>query len=110
MGKVRVLALLVDAKGPLTRVKIASRLGSSGTYVGKSVGYSDPAKRASFEQTKDGGGTPGNPCPSLLTLDYVREYELEVPEDGISETVVEITPAGRKAFKALGKLDLPPLS
>lgn len=109
LGKKRVLQVLAAARGPLTRAKIQSKLGVSSTYVAKSVGLSDPEKREAFEQTKDAGGKPGEPCPSLLTLGYVREFELVILEDGINELTVEITQEGRKAFEALGGASLPPL-
>lgn len=106
--QIRVLQVLTKSKGPLSRSAISVKCGNKTTVVvGRAVGYSDPARRATFEQTKDGGGSPGSPCPSLLTLGYVKERELDV--EGVSETVLELTPKGAKAFQALGKVVLPPL-
>lgn len=108
LPQIRVLHVLSKAKGPLSRTAISEKCGNKTTVVvGRAVGYSDPAKRKAFEQTKDGGGEPGNPCPSLLTLGYVTEKELDV--DGAKETVIELTAKGRKAFQQLGKVSLPAL-
>ena len=99
--QIRVMQVLARAKGPLTRAKISDRIGyQTGVVAGRAIGYSDPDKRAAFEQTKDGGGSPGNPCPSLLTLGYVREHALDI--DGLVETGVELTPKGRQAYHDLG--------
>lgn len=103
LPQVRVLQVLSQAKGPLTRGKISDRCGNkTQVVVGRAIGYSDPEKRVAFEQTSDGGFTA-----SLLTLGYVREIPLDI--DGIEETAIAMTDAGRRAFKALGKLSLPPL-
>ena len=108
LPQVRVLQVLAAAKGPLTRSKVSSRCGNkTDVVVGRAVGYSDPTKRSAFEQTKDGGGEPGKPCPSLLTLGYVTEVEVDL--DGVSETGLLITDKGRRALKALGELQLPPV-
>ena len=109
LPQVRVLQVLASvARGTLTRTKISERCGNkTNVVVGRAIGYSDPEKRTAFEQTKDGGGRPGKPCPSLLTLGYVREVEVDV--DGVTETGVVITPSGRKALEALGQVDLPPM-
>lgn len=105
LPQVRVLQCLAKAKGPLTRVKITERIGNkTGVVTGRAIGYSDPEKRKAFEQSKDGGFRP-----SLLSLGYVKEYELKIPEDGINETVVELTKSGKAAFAKLGRLKLPPL-
>lgn len=104
--QMRVLQVLFQARGPLSRVEISKRCGNKTTVVvGRAIGYSDPDKRTVFEQTTDGGGSPGNPCPSLLTLGYVTEAELDV--DGVKETAVSLTPTGRVAASRLPKL--PPL-
>jgi hypothetical protein len=101
-AKIRLLQLLAGSRGPLTRAKIMDRFKASSTYVAKLVGYSDLDKRAAFERSRDGGATPDRPfSPSLLTLGFVHEYTLQVPEDGINELVVEITQAGREALKVL---------
>lgn len=106
--QIRVMQVLAAVAGALSRGEISKRCGNkTSVVVGRAIGYSDAEKRASFEQTPDGGGSPGNPCPSLLTLGYVVEDEIEV--DGVKETVVELTEAGRKAYADLGEVDLPPL-
>lgn len=106
--QLRVLRVLGAAKGPLSRSEISRRCGNKTVVVvGRAVGYSDPAKRLQFEQTKDGGGTPGQPYPSLLTLVYVVEKELDV--DGLKETVLELTLAGREALEEAKTIELPPL-
>jgi hypothetical protein len=56
------------------------------------IGYSDAKKRAAFEKTKDGGFRP-----SLITLKYIREVELDI--DGAKERGLLITPLGREALK-----------
>ncbi len=105
---VRVLKALYNAKGPLSRTRISAKIGNrTNVLTCRAVGYSDPEKRAAFEQTRDGGGSSGNPSPSLLTLGYVRERELDI--DGVIEDVVELTAAGRRAYEALGNIKLPPL-
>ena len=108
--QVRVLQALCQLlpESGLTRQALSDIIGNkTGVVVGRAVGYSDPVKRAAFEQTKDGGGSPGKPCPSLLTLGFVREREVDV--DGIADTQVIATAAGRSAFLALGKVNLPPV-
>lgn len=101
--QVRVLQVLYRSRGPLTRAKISEWIGNkTQVVVGRAVGYSDPAKRQTFEQTIDGGYRP-----SLLTLEYVEEDELDI--DGLIEVVVRLTPKGRAAFEALGHVELPPL-
>lgn len=90
----RVLEALFNANGPLTRTVLSAICGNkTQVMVGRAVGYSDPIKRAAFEQTKDGGGSPGNPCPSLLTLGYVEEIALDI--DGLIEVAVKLTASGR---------------
>lgn len=98
-GQVRVLGVLIDSGGSLTRAKIADRLGVSGVYVGKSIGYSDPVKRAAFERTKDGAGTPESPMPTLLTRGYVSERTLDI--DGVSEIAVSVTQLGIEFYLSL---------
>lgn len=106
--QIRVLQVLVGMVGGLTRAKLSEVIGNrTGVVVGRSVGYSDPVKRAAFEQTKDGGGAPGKPCPSLLTLGYVSERTLDI--DGVSETYVSATDAGAEALAALGDIKLAPM-
>lgn len=106
--QVRVLQLLtklVPGSG-MTRATLSNHLGNkTGVVVGRAVGYSDPALRATFEQTKDGGGSPGNPCPSLLTLGLVRERKLWI--DGLVEVHVVITDLGRQVMDQLGDVKLP---
>lgn len=105
--QLRVLRALADSEGPLTRTEIAELVGTkTSTMVGRAVGYSDPEKRAAFEQTKDGGGKPGQPCPSLLTLGYVREEELVADT---TETVIHITEEGRKIVQNTADVELGPL-
>ncbi len=101
--QIRVLQVLAKSKGPINRAKISERCGNKTTVVvGRAVGYGDPEKRAKFEQSKDGGFRP-----SLLTLKYVRETELDI--DGIKETGVEITHRGKVALAKLGRINLPEL-
>lgn len=103
LPQVRVMQVLAEAHGPLTRGKISRRCGNkTDVVVGRAIGYSDPAKRAAFEQTKDGGFTE-----SLLTKGYVREIPLDI--DGVVENTVTLTDEGRTALGGLGILDLPPL-
>lgn len=100
---IRVLHALANSGGPLTRGRLSSKIGNkTNVVVGRAVGYSDPEKRARFEQTKDGGFTA-----SLLTRGYVEETELDI--DGLIEMAVAITEEGRQALEELGDLDLPPL-
>lgn len=104
LPQIRVMRVLYRARGPLTRTKISERCGNRTTIVvGRAVGYSDPVKRRAFEQTRDGGGSPGNPCKSLLTLGYVREKELDI--DGYAEIVIELTAAGRRVYERLPKVE-----
>lgn len=107
--QIRVLQVLARAKGPLSRLKLSDKIGNkTQVVVGRAIGYSDPVKRAAFEQTKDGGGSLGAPSPSLLTREYVREVSIEV-EDGINELCIIITSEGREALESLGDIQLPPL-
>lgn len=106
-GQLRVLQFLAPYDGLATRGTIADGLGCSDVYVGKMLGMSNPESRAAFERTKDGGGSPDNPCPSLLTLGFVREVELDV--DGVTERSYEITPAGRAGLSLVKPGDLPPV-
>lgn len=109
MPQMRVLAVLAKARGPLSRLKLSDKIGNkTQVVVGRAIGYSDPAKRTAFEQTKDGGGAIGMPCPSLLTRGYVTEVSIEV-EEGITELCVVITDAGRSFLDSLGDFQLPPL-
>lgn len=103
LPQLRVLDCLYRSKGPLSRGRMSERIGNKTVVVvGRAVGYSDPERRAAFENTKDGGFRP-----SLLTLGYVEEVQLDI--DGLIETVVSLTKKGREAFKALGPVELPPL-
>lgn len=106
--QIRVLQVLAELDPGLgmTRARLSDICGNrTGVVVGRAIGYSDPVKRAAFEQTKDGGGRPGKPCPSLLTLDYVKEFVLDL--DGITEVHIAITSQGRQALKAIGDIQLP---
>lgn len=107
--QIRVLQALAQlTAGGLTRATLSEIIGNkTGVVVGRAVGYSDPAKRTAFEQTKDGGGSPGNPCPSLLTLGLVEEKEVD--KDGLAVAVVSITELGRQTLSSLGTIDLPPI-
>lgn len=108
LPQLRVLKVLSEANGPLTRRKIAVRIGQNHqVYVGRAIGFSDPEKRAAFERSKEGGGRPELPNYSLLSLGYVIESEIDV--DGVTETGVSITETGRQAFAEAGVDDLPPL-
>lgn len=101
----QALATLPPGLG-MTRARLSEVTGNrTGVMVGRAVGYSNPAKRTAFEQTADGGGSPGKPCPSLLTLGYVKERPLDL--DGLIETHVILTDAGRQALEALGDIVLP---
>lgn len=95
--QVRVLQLLaqIGLYGGLTRSAISKRLGTSTTFVGKTIGYSDPEKRAAFKLTKDGvaAGTP------LLEMGYVVDRRVEI--EGSVEDVVCITPLGYEAYSSL---------
>lgn len=112
LPQIRVLQVLVRAKkrnkGLLTRSKISEVIGNKTTVVvGRAIGYSDAQKRKKFEQTKDGGGAPGKPRPSLLTLGYVRE--IDINEVDLVETAVEVTAKGERAFAKYAGAKLPPL-
>lgn len=101
--QIRVLRTLAAAYGPLSRSKIARKVGTEAEHsVRWAIGYSDPVKRAKFEQTKDGGYRK-----SLLSLGYVRELTLDI--DGLKEVVVELTPAGRLALVRHKDVKLPPI-
>lgn len=103
LPQIRILHALSESKGPLTRARLSARIGNKTAVVaGRAVGYSDPAKRAAFEQTKDGGFTQ-----SLLSRGYVEEVTLDI--DGLQEVAIALTKRGRKAFAELGEVDLPPL-
>lgn len=109
--QVRVLQMLatIRGRGALTRTALSERIGNKTTVVvGRAIGYSDPEKRAAFERSADGGGTSEKPCPSLLTLGFVEEVEVRVA-DGPPELGVRLTPQGREALKACGKVNLAPL-
>ncbi len=102
--QIRVLQVLVANPHAMTRGEISEQTGNkTDVMVGRAIGYSDPVKRAAFEQTKDGGFTA-----SLLTLKYVTEHRLEI-EEGVFETRYNVTPAGRKALANLGDIELPPI-
>lgn len=108
--QIRVMQALANAKGPLTRVKIAEKIGAKSTVlVGRAIGYLDDAARAEFEQTKIAGGSPGNPCLSLLSRGFLEVIDLSAPEDGINESVYRLSPLGEEAYRELGDIDLPPL-
>lgn len=104
--QIRVLQLLynVGKLGGLSRTEIAKRLGTSGTLVGKTIGYTDSIKRAAFKLTKDGiaAGTP------LLELEYIVEKIIDV--EGAMETLLMITEKGVNAYDNLSVEDkrLPP--
>lgn len=104
LPQLRVLKRLQKSTGGLTRAKLAEEIGVNETYIRWAVGLTDPAKRVAFEQTKDGGFRK-----SLFSLGYVTEEKLEVPEDGINEMLVSLTPLGKQVLADLGDLDLPPV-
>lgn len=94
--QIRVLQVLCQTGGVLTRTKIAERIGAiKAVSTAWAIGYSDPAKRAAFKLTKDGSsaGTP------LLDLGYVEEVELDI--DGKVEVGVRITELGQDAYNSL---------
>lgn len=100
--QIRVLQILKAAKegGGLSRGEISRRGGyDTPVCLSRAIGYSDPDKRRAFEQTKDGGGEPGKPFPSLITLGFVYESEIDV--EGLKETIVSLTPAGVAAYEDL---------
>lgn len=100
--QIRVLRILGE-HGAMTRAKISDKCGNqTNVVVGRAVGYSDPDKRAVFENTKDGGFRE-----SLLTLRYVEEIPVSV--EGVEELLLRLTPAGRDAFAATECIELPPL-
>ena len=101
--QIRVLRALAASTGPLTRMKLTTRIGfETDAAAGRAVGYSDPLKRARFEHSRYGGFRK-----SLLSLGYVRELTLDI--DGLKEVVVELTPAGRLALVRHKDLKLPPI-
>jgi len=101
--QLRVLRILEASRGPINRARISAKCGNAThVVVGRAVGYSDPAKRASFEQTPDGGFRP-----SLLTLGYVEEIPLDI--DGVTEIVLSLTKRGREALERTREIQLPPL-
>lgn len=103
--QLRVLQVLLAAKGPLARVRISEKCGNkTHVVVGRAIGYTDPKRRANFEQTKDGGKRA-----SLLTLGFVRERRINV--EGVWELVVELTDEGREyAMSVIDDINsLPPL-
>lgn len=103
--QLRVLQVLLAAKGPLARVRISEKCGNkTHVVVGRAIGYTDPERRAVFEQTKDGGKRA-----SLLTMGFVRERRINV--EGVWELVVEITDEGRAyAMSVIDEINsLPPL-
>lgn len=103
LPQVRVLRALAAASGPLTRMKLTTRIGfETDSAAGRAVGYSDPIKRAKFERSQYGGYRK-----SLLSLGYVRELTLDI--DGLKEVVVELTPAGRLALVRHKDVKLPPI-
>jgi hypothetical protein len=95
LPQLRVLQVLAEAKGPITRARIASRMGYQWpTSVNDAIGSSDPQYRArgvriAGEKTVS-IGTP------LLDLGCVSEVEVDV--DGIKELGVLITDVGRQAL------------
>lgn len=102
LPQIRVLCVLAKAEGPLTKAKISSLIGNkTNVLAARAVGYSDPVKRAAFENSKDGGFRP-----SLLTLGYVAEISLDI--DGVEEIAYELTDSGKAIYKKLkdeGRID-----
>lgn len=100
--QIKVLRALYTSNGPMSRHALSDRCGfrdHRAAAVQWAVGYSDPAKRARFEATKAGGGSPEQPFPSLLTRGYVTETVLDI--DGYREIVLDITDDGRRAYEAV---------
>ncbi len=91
--QLRVLEVLYQSGGVLSRGKIASRVDKAETYVGRVIGYSDPEKRARFRETPLGKsvGTP------LLDQGYVQEIVLDI--DGLSEIAIRITDDGVRIYR-----------
>ena len=101
--QMRVLRVLSESKGPLTRQKISLRCGTATpVLISRAIGYKNARKRAAFERTATGGF-----CKSLLTLGYVESMDLDI--DGLTETAYRLTPAGKRALQSFEHLDLPPL-
>ncbi len=103
----RVLRALCEARGPLTRSKIADKSGLSSTVVSRAIGYEDPDKRAAWEEPTDKNKKSGGGYPSLLTLGLVRFETLDI--DGLVEVCYEPTPEGKEAFRATASQVLPPI-
>jgi hypothetical protein len=102
--QMRVLKILGEARGPLSKQEIASRIGCSFVSVVYAIGYSDKESREKFERDKSGGGTPANPNYSLLSLGMVEERTLDL--DGIKETVIGLTPKGRNEYERIKNITL----
>lgn len=101
--QIRVLRALVGTTGGMSRAALSIKIGNkTNTVVGRAVGYSDPEKRAAFENSKDGGFTE-----SLLTRGLVAEVPLDL--DGVTEVVIVLTQEGRKMAEELKDLELPAL-
>jgi len=87
-----ILAALREAGQPLSRQALAEAMGyKTSGYIERWIGSSDPTKRAQLEETSLCGGSPGSPCPSLLTLGYVREEKLV---GDTTETILHLTRDG----------------
>lgn len=99
-SQIHILRVLRDARGPLSRAKIAERTGLNVGIVGWRVGGIDPEKRAKFEQSPNGGFRP-----SLITLGYVEEIIVDI--DGLKERCVALTDTGRKATEDTDYVILP---
>jgi len=91
-NQLRVLRVLAEAKGPLTRPAINEICAGAGTCPGWLVSSLGPMN----EVTKARHVAKGNTKPNLLSLGYVRMIHVDV--EGKVERLLEITPTGRAAL------------
>jgi DNA-binding MarR family transcriptional regulator len=90
--QIRILDYLAGAKGPVTRKTISEEAQVDRAGLTEWIGSDDKTKRLAND-TKH--------FPSLLSLALIRSKSLD--QNGVEETVYEITASGRKAIAKLSK-------
>jgi hypothetical protein len=88
VAQLRILKLLCETKGLLTKQKIAEKLDEPSTaWMSAPLGL--------FNEELRGGREEREGYPSLLTLGYVECIILDI--DGLTERTYQVTDAGRRA-------------
>lgn len=100
--QIRVLRMIGQCAGALSRPKIADFCHISPTLVSRALGLEDKEKREHFEQHDKYVG-----YPSLITLGMVERLELDI--EGIREIAYRLSAKGRKALEETKDEVLPPL-